>query len=63
LALKFGSQTEKIVRKEMTLFEAIKKRRENLEKLYKALKTIPPTSIEAENRYFIYWNIWAKKFG
>jgi hypothetical protein len=47
----FGTQTEKIVKKEMTLFEATKKRPENLEKLFKALKTIPPTSIEAERAF------------
>jgi hypothetical protein len=35
----------------MSLFESTKKRPENLEKLFKALKTIPPSSIEAERAF------------
>jgi hypothetical protein len=35
----------------MSLFESTKKKPENLEKLFKALKTIPPSSIEAERAF------------
>ena len=41
----------KIVKKEMSLFEATKKRPENLEKLYHALLTIKPTSVEPERAF------------
>ena len=40
-----------IVKKEMSLFEATKKRPENLEKLYHALLTIKPTSVEPERAF------------
>jgi hypothetical protein len=46
-----STQAERIIKKEMSLFESTKKRPENLEKLFKALKTIPPTSIEAERAF------------
>ena len=36
------------INKEMQLFEATKKRPENLEKIYRSLFTIRPTSVEAE---------------
>jgi hypothetical protein len=36
---------------ERIIFESTKKRPENLEKLFKALKTIPPTLIEAERAF------------
>ena len=39
------------VEKEMSLFEATKKRPENLEKLYHALLTIKPTSVEPEKAF------------
>ena len=39
------------VKKEMSLFEATKKRPENLEKLYRALLTIKPTSVEPERAF------------
>jgi hypothetical protein len=45
-----STQAERIVKK-MSLFESTKKRPENLGKLFKALKTIPPTSIEAERAF------------
>jgi hypothetical protein len=50
-AVNVGSQAEKIIKKEMSLFEATHQRPENLEKLFNALKTIPPTSIEAERAF------------
>jgi hypothetical protein len=40
--------SSQIIKKEMPLFEASKTRPENLEKLFLALKSIPPTSVEAE---------------
>ena len=40
-----------IVKKEMSLFEATKKRPENLEKLYHILLTIKPTSVEPERAF------------
>jgi hypothetical protein len=43
-----GSQ---LVKKEMNLFEATKNRPSNLEKLYNALMTIPPTSVEPERAF------------
>lgn len=39
------------ISKEMKIFEATGKRTDNLEKLYNALKTIPPTSIESERAF------------
>jgi hypothetical protein len=35
----------------MTLFEASKTRPVNLEKLFRALKSIPPTSVESERAF------------
>ncbi len=43
--------SSKVVQKEMLLFEASKKRPENLEKLFQALCTIKPTSVEAERAF------------
>ena len=43
-----GAQT---INKEMLLFEATKKRPENLENLYRSLLTITPTSVEAERAF------------
>jgi hypothetical protein len=40
--------SSQIIKKAMALFEASKTRPENLEKLFRALKSIPPTSVEAE---------------
>ena len=40
-----------IVKKEMNLFEATKKRPENLQKLFNALLTIKPTSVEPERAF------------
>jgi len=40
-----------IVKKEMSLFEATKKRSHNLEKLFHALITINPKSVEAERAF------------
>ena len=37
-----------IINKKMQLFEATKKRSENIEKLYHSFLTIRPTSVEAE---------------
>jgi hypothetical protein len=44
----------------MALFEASKTRSENLEKLFRALKSIPPTSVEAE-RAFSSLGLFANK--
>ena len=49
--LSVGAQ---IINKEMQLFEATKKRPENLENLYRSLLTIRPISVEAE-RAFSAW--------
>ena len=40
-----------VVQKEMLLYETSKRRPENLEKLFSALKTIRPTSVEAERTF------------
>ena len=40
-----------LVKNEMSLFEQNSKRPENLEKLFQALLTIPPTSIESERQF------------
>ena len=42
-----------IVQKEMLLFETSKRRPKNLERLFNALKTIKPTSVEAERAVFV----------
>ena len=39
------------VQKEMLLYETSKRRPENLERLFTALKTIKPTSVEAERAF------------
>jgi hypothetical protein len=44
----------------MTLFEASKTRPVNLEKLFRALKSIPPTSVESE-RAFSSLGLFANK--
>ena len=49
-----------IINKEMQLFEATKKRPENLENLYRSLLTIRPTSVEAE-RAFSAMGLFATK--
>ena len=40
-----------IVKKEMSFFEATKKRQENLQKLFNALLTVKPTSVEPEKTF------------
>lgn len=40
-----------MVQKEMLLYETSKRRPENLERLFTALKTIKPTSVEAERAF------------
>ena len=40
--------SSRVVQKEMILYEITKRMPNNLEKLYAALKTIKPTSVEAE---------------
>jgi hypothetical protein len=45
-----STQAERIIKKCLFL-SLLKKRPENLEKLFKALKTIPTTSIEAERAF------------
>ena len=49
-----------IVKKEMSLFEATEKRPENLQKLFNALLTIKPTSVEPE-RAFSAMGLFATK--
>ena len=49
-----------IINKEMQLFEATKKRPENLEKIYRSLLTIRLTSVEAE-RAFSAMGLFATK--
>lgn len=46
-----SSMTHSVIRKEMALFDASSKRPENLQKLFKALKTIKPTSVESERAF------------
>jgi hypothetical protein len=52
--------SSQIIKKEMALFEASKTRPENLEKSFGALKSIPPTSVEAE-RAFSSLGLFANK--
>ena len=40
-----------LVQKEILLYEASNRRPKNLEKLFNALKTIKPTSVEAERAF------------
>ena len=49
-----------VINKEMQLFEATKKRRENLEKIYRFLLTIRPTSVEVK-RTFSAMGLFATK--
>ena len=49
-----------IIKKEIQLFQAIKKRPENLDKLYRCLTTIRPTSTDAE-RAFSVMTLFANK--
>ena len=46
-----GEIGSKLVKKEMALFEASKSKPKNLDMLFNALKTIPPTSVEAERAF------------
>ena len=48
---KVQSVEAQIINKEMQLFEATKKRPENLENLYRSILTIRPTSVEAEQAF------------
>ena len=43
--------SSQVEQKEMMLYEITKRRPNNLEKLYAALKTIQPTSVEAERAF------------
>ena len=43
--------SSRVVQKEMLLYETSKRRPENLERLFTALKTIKPTSVEAERAF------------
>ena len=45
--------SSRVVQKETTLYEITKRRPNNLEKLYAALKTIKPTSVKAERAFSI----------
>ena len=42
-----------IIKKEIQLFQSTKKRPENLDKLYRCLTTIRPTSVEAEKAFSV----------
>jgi hypothetical protein len=55
-----SAASSQIIKKEMTLFEASKTRPVNLEKLFRALKSIPPTSVESE-RSFSSLGLFANK--
>ena len=50
---KTGNDLQKILSKEFALFEATKVRPENLQRLYLALGTIQPTSVEAERAFSV----------
>ena len=50
---KTGNDLQKIIAKEFALFEATKVRPKNLQCLYLALGTIPPTSVEAERAFSV----------
>ena len=45
--------SSRVEQKEMMLYEITKRRPNNLEKLYAALKTIKPTSVEAERAFSV----------
>ena len=47
----FSQEMLKTMKKEMAVFESTGKRPSSLEKVYKALKTIPPSSVEAERSF------------
>lgn len=50
---KTGNDLQKILSKEFALFETTKVRPENLQRLYLALGTIQPTSVEAERAFSV----------
>ena len=45
------NQLQKVIKQEMDLFEATRKRPTKLELLFNALLSIPPTSVEAERAF------------
>ena len=45
------NQLQKVIKQEMNLFEATRKRPTKLEHLFKALLSIPPTSVGAERAF------------
>ena len=49
----YNNVSSRVVQKEMMLYEITKTRPNNLEKLYAALKTIKPTSVEAERAFSV----------
>ena len=49
----YNNVSSRVVQKEMMLYEITKTRPNNLEKLYAALKTIKPTSVEAEHAFSV----------
>ena len=49
----YNNVSSRVVQKEMMLYENTKTRPNNLEKLYAALKTIKPTSVEAEHAFSV----------
>ena len=46
------NQIQKVIKQEMNLFEATRKRPTKLEHLFNALLSIPPTSVKAERAFF-----------
>ena len=46
-----GEIGSNLIKKEMAFFEASKSRPKNLDILFNTLKTIPPTSVEAERAF------------
>ena len=49
----YNNVSSQVVQKEMMLYEITKTRPNNLEKLYAALTTIKPTSVEAERAFSV----------
>ena len=45
------NQLQEVITQEMNLFEATRKRATKLELLFNALRSIPPTSVEAERAF------------
>ena len=53
------SQLQTVIKQETKLLEATEKKSSKLEQLFKALLTIPPTSVETES-FFCCWIVYHK---